>query len=284
MNLTTIVLPTLLVSMLSTTTCGGGRAGQRAQGATGAPFASAMAADRGRDDGSSDVLKWDGRATSLEVRTMNAPVRAALSDDDQAHVVARVVRSGRAEGPYLRAVQRGSVTLVCVASGPKDDERDEKDKDDDEDPCSSGDRGAGSVTALEVRVPKGVKLSSWTMNGSVETERLEGEVEAHTQNGLVRIETTGIASASTVNGSIRAKLGATKWDGTVTLETVNGQLDVELPKGVAGRINADTVQGSVRIGLPLDGAKIEKTHVEGQLGTGGGVLRLRTVNGRIEVR
>jgi DUF4097 and DUF4098 domain-containing protein YvlB len=70
----------------------------------------------------------------------------------------------------------------------------------------------------------------------------------------------------------------------VTLETVNGQLDVELPKGVAGRINADTVQGSVRVGIPMDGAKVEKTHVEGQLGSGGGVLRLRTVNGRIDVR
>jgi DUF4097 and DUF4098 domain-containing protein YvlB len=100
----------------------------------------------------------------------------------------------------------------------------------------------------------------------------------------VRIETTGIARASTVNGSIRAKLGATSWDGTVTLETVNGQLDVELPKGVAGRLDADTVQGSVRVSLPMNGGKVEPTHVEGQLGKGGGELRLRTVNGRIEVR
>ena len=122
------------------------------------------------------------------------------------------------------------------------------------------------------------------MNGSVEAEHLEGEVEAHTQNGVVRIETTGIARASTVNGSIRAKLGATSWDGTVMLETVNGQLDVELAKGVVGRLNADTVQGSVRVTFPMNATKVEETHVEGQFGKGGGELRLRTVNGRIEVR
>jgi hypothetical protein len=205
MNLATIVVPTLLVSILSTTTCGGGRAGQRAQGATeaagatgasSAPFASAMSADRGRDEGSFDVLKWDGKAKSLEVRTMNAPVRAAPSDDDQAHVIAHVLRGSRVEGPHLKAIQRGDVTLVCVAAGPKDDDHEHDAKDQDDDLCGAGDRGAGSVTALEVRVPKGVKLSSWTMNGSVEVERLEGEVEAHTQNGLVRIETTARSGRS----------------------------------------------------------------------------------------
>jgi hypothetical protein len=283
MNASTIAIPTMLMSALSAATCGGGRAAQRTQvaaEAAGTANASASAEPGREREGSYDTLKWDGKATSLEVRTMNGAVRAALSHDDRAHVVAHVLHRERNPPLRLKAIQRGTVTLICVAADrPKDE-----DEPNDDEPCAVSDRSGGALTELEVRVPKGVKLASWTMNGSVDAERLEGEVEAHTQNGVVRIETTGIARASTVNGSIRAKLGATSWDGTVTLETVNGQLDVELPKGVAGRLNADTVQGSVRVTLPMSATKIDETHVEGQMGKGGGELRLRTVNGRIEVR
>jgi hypothetical protein len=280
-----IVVPTMLMHALSATICGEGQMGQPTSGAPSARFGTALSTTRtGGAVLAEETLRWNGRAKSIEVRTMNAPVRAVPSADDQTHVVARVIRSDGAEPLYLRAIQKGAVTLICVESGPVEDDRDRSDEDQNDEPCGATARAGGAVTALDVRVAKGVKLASWTMNGSVDAEGLEGEVEAHTQNGAVRIETTGIARASTVNGSIRAKLGATSWDGTVTLETVNGQLEVELPKGVGGRLNADTVQGLVHVALPMNGAKVEDTHVEGQLGQGGGLMRLRTVNGRIDVR
>jgi hypothetical protein len=232
-------------------------------------------------------------------------VRAVLGTGDEADIVANVLKNQHGEPMRLQVMEKGAITLVCVASAPGsdgDDDDDEpgnhhgnhhhshRDRDDHEDTspsddeCSQAGHAGGTAVELVVQVPKGTKFSGWTVNGAVEAQGLEGEVEAHTQNGAVRIETTGIARASTVNGPIRAKIGAKSWSGTVALESVNGRLEVELPADIGAELKADTVHGSVRIAPKMDAARVEDNHVEGRLGKGGGELRLRTVNGPIDVR
>ena len=54
---------------------------------------------------------------------------------------------------------------------------------------------------FDVRVPSGVGFVGRTVNGEVNAESLQSDAEAHTVNGSVRLTTSGLAVASTVNGS-----------------------------------------------------------------------------------
>jgi hypothetical protein len=267
------------------------------------PVASAAANAPGSQRSALQSLHWRGKTKNLEVRAVNGPVRAVLGTGDEADVVANVYKSKHGTPLRLNVVEKGDLTLICVASASGDDDHDDEGDNDHPDRhvrrehggrSSAGDDGAdecsqrgglrGTSVELIVQVPRGTRFSGWTVNGTVEAEGLASEVEAHTQNGAVRIETTGVARASTVNGPIRAKIGAKSWSGTVALESVNGRLEVELPADIGAELRADTVHGSVRVGPKMDGARVEENHVEGRLGKGGGELRLRTVNGPIEVR
>jgi hypothetical protein len=229
---------------------------------------------------------------------VNGPVRAVLGTGDEADVVANVFKSRHGAALRLNVVEKGDLTLICVAPAAGDDDHEHGDNEftehrihrergsngDEGDECSQQNGMRGGSVELIVQVPPRTKFAGWTVNGSVDAQGLEGEVEAHTQNGAVHIETTGLARASTVNGPIRAKIGAKSWSGTVALESVNGRLEVELPPDIGAELRADTVHGSVRVGPKMDGARVEENHVEGRLGKGGGELRLRTVNGPIDVR
>jgi hypothetical protein len=59
---------------------------------------------------------------------------------------------------------------------------------------------------------------------------------------------------------------------------------VELARGVGAELEAETVHGRIHVGLPMTAARVEETRVEGKIGGGGGGLRLRTVNGGIDVK
>jgi hypothetical protein len=268
------------------------------------PVASAGADGSGSQRPVLQSLHWRGKTKNLEVRAVNGPVRAVLGTGDEADVVANVFKSKHGTPLRLNVVEKGDLTLICVARAEGgDDDRDDDDGDnehpdrhrhrehtgretgsDENGECSQHGGQRGTSVELLVQVPRGTKFSGWTVNGTVDAQGLAGEVEAHTQNGAVRIETTGVARASTVNGPIRAKIGAKSWSGTVALESVNGRLEVELPADIGAELRADTVHGSVRVGPKMDAARIEDNHVEGRLGKGGGELRLRTVNGPIDVR
>jgi hypothetical protein len=291
---------------LAIAACGSKSASPGPSAATGPAAVPAGSTLAGSPKNPVQSLHWRGKTKNLEVRAVNGPVRAVLGNGDEAEVVANVLKNKHSEPLRLQVIEKGAITLVCVVSDPSADRDDDDDDDEssnhhgdhhqshrdqsdhetsspDSDGCGQG-QGRGTSVELLVQVPKGTKFSGWTVNGAVEAQGLEGEVEAHTQNGAVRIETTGIARASTVNGPIRAKIGAKSWSGTLALESVNGRLEVELPADVGAELKADTVHGSVRVAPKLDAARVEDNHVEGRFGKGGGELRLRTVNGPIDVR
>jgi hypothetical protein len=139
--------------------------------------------------------------------------------------------------------------------------------------------GSDVEVSFRVLVPEGVRFVGRTANGKVAASRLRGPVEAHTVNGNIDIQTSGIARASTVNGSITARLDNP--EAAASLETVNGNVTVTLPSTAGAHLDAHTVSGAINAALPVFRTDDSGNHFSGILGRGGSRLDLRTVNGDI---
>lgn len=144
----------------------------------------------------------------------------------------------------------------------------------------------GSVR-YTLRVPATVTLEKIsTVNSNVAINGVTGLVRANTVNG--RVEAYGLAAAATlttVNGGTIAAFARVPEDVHIKLETVNGSCEVRLPAGVNARLNASTVNGSVRCDLPVTTTKSTKKKVQGTLGNGGtAAIDLSTVNGSVSIR
>jgi hypothetical protein len=136
-----------------------------------------------------------------------------------------------------------------------------------------------------IEVPRGVLLSANTVNGGIEVEHLTADVSANTVNGDVKVSTTGLAHASTVNGSLDVSMGRNTWNGELEFSTVNGAVTVSFPGDLNAQVKAETVNGDISTDWPLTvrgrfGAK----NLNGTIGSGGRTLALSTVNGDIEIR
>jgi hypothetical protein len=140
---------------------------------------------------------------------------------------------------------------------------------------------------FEVQVPAGVRFVGRTVNGTVEALGLAGDAELHTVNGAVRVETRGAAEAHTVNGSVHARVGRLGADRTLSFDTVNGSVEIELPDGAGADLRAHTLHGEIESDFPLEvthmGRQWVGDRLEGTIGRGGARLELGTVNGSIRI-
>jgi DUF4097 and DUF4098 domain-containing protein YvlB len=146
-----------------------------------------------------------------------------------------------------------------------------------------GNTGHNDVSVdFTVRVPAGVEVRFFTVNGGIDAEGLASRVTAQTVNGTVRLETTGEAEASTVNGSITAR--ATPRRDHLAFRTVNGSIRLEMPSGANAEVSAHTVNGAIYSDFPVTirGGLVGRS-LRGTLGRGGPSLELRTVNGSIRL-
>jgi DUF4097 and DUF4098 domain-containing protein YvlB len=93
----------------------------------------------------------------------------------------------------------------------------------------------------------GVKFVGRTINGGVEADSLNGDAEGYTVNGSVKLSTTGLALASTVNGSLNLSMGRAEWPNGAKFSTVNGGITLRLPTYLAAQLNASTENGDINL-------------------------------------
>jgi len=224
---------------------------------------------------------WHGaiaQGKTLEIRGINGSIRAEASAGSEVEVTAD--KHGRDDDPSTVRIEvvphEGGVTICAVYPGRNNE-------------CRPG-GGHMSVHDNDVevqfvaRVPAGVAFVGNNVNGGVEAAGLSAPVELYTVNGGVTLETSsGEASGETVNGGIRATVrGAGQ--GRLSFSTVNGSVDLSLASGLSADFSAETVNGSIETDFPITlTGRINPRHLEGRIGQGGRVLRLRTVNGSIRV-
>jgi hypothetical protein len=138
-------------------------------------------------------------------------------------------------------------------------------------------------------VPRGARIDSVELiNGGLEVEGLAGLVKATCINGqLVARNLAGEARLSTINGILRAEFDRFEEGKTITLNSVNGTVDLIVPDGAGASVKADTVHGSIAndFGLSVKRGEYVGESLDGQLGGGGGArVKLSNVNGAIRIR
>lgn len=149
-----------------------------------------------------------------------------------------------------------------------------------------------SVGGVEVRwtvkVPRGAIVDLRNTNGKVQLSGLTGEVHARTVNGGV--EGRGLSAqtieASTVNGGVDLEIAEPLGgQGKVSLESVNGGVQLALPASSKAAVVARVTNGGISTGdlaFELTGEQTRR-RFEGTLNGGGAAVTLQTTNGGVRL-
>jgi len=233
-------------------------------------------------------FNWHGRLAAgkrLEVKGVNGDVRAVLASGAEAVVNARKhARRSDPEDVKIEVVESEEGITICAVYPTPPRARHEN-------VCEPGDHWSSStenndVTVdFEVQVPAGIEFNGQTVNGEMSAEGLKGDVRASTVNGSVRVTTTGLAEASTVNGSVYAEMGRANWTNDLEFSTVNGGITLILPAKLDTDVRANTVNGDIETDWPLMvSGRFSNRRLHGTIGAGGRGLSLSTVNGEIRLK
>ena len=137
-----------------------------------------------------------------------------------------------------------------------------------------------------IQVPRHARLANVSsVNGRVEINNVDGDIEASTVNGQVQVQgAAGSVKLSTVNGGIETELVSLGGSQSVSLTTVNGAIKAILPVNADAEVTADTVNGGMSSDFPELVVKKDfplAKHLKGTLGNGGATVKATTVNGSI---
>lgn len=233
-----------------------------------------------------DAFDWKGRVAAgktLAIRGVNGDIRVTQASGGEAVVhAAKHARKGDvnsvqvkveedADGVTICAIYSRDTSLTCSSKSNRH-------KDDWDD-------GNEVSVDFTVQVPAGVRFEGNTVNGGVEASGLTADADVATVNGDVELATAGVGSATTVNGSVKLRLGKPSWTGSLDAKTVNGSVVVEMPAPSDLEVTAGTLNGSVSSDFPLTmQGKMSPQRLRGTIGKGGPKLRLESVNGDVSLR
>lgn len=136
-------------------------------------------------------------------------------------------------------------------------------------------------------VPRRAVLESIELiNGSLDIEGVEGNVKASSING--RVTTNGLlgeAKLSTINGQLQATFTRLDESKPITLNSVNGSVNLIIPSDSNAKIRAGTTHGSITndFGMQVRHGEYVGHDLEGQIGSGGPRIKLDNVNGSIKI-
>jgi hypothetical protein len=228
---------------------------------------------------------WRGQIAAgktIEIKGINGDIRASSSSSGDVEVTAsKTATRSNPDRVRIEVVPHGGGVTICAVYPDVPGREPNR--------CEPG-RGGHSntrdndtVVHFDVRVPYGVALTASTVNGEVSGESLQGDADAHTVNGSIRLSTTGRATASTVNGSLNITMGRADWPDDVSFKTVNGGITLTMPT-LDAELRAETLNGSITADFPITvTGEVSRRRLRGTVGNGGHTLNLSTVNGSIKL-
>lgn len=144
-------------------------------------------------------------------------------------------------------------------------------------------QGVEVTVNYRIRVPYRATLRHvTTVNGEVVVRALDSSGELRTINGGIQlVESAGRFDLRSTNGSVHVELSDLREGGGLNVETVNGAVYVALPVGSNADLDVSSMNGEFRSELPV--VAPASRDFQGRLGSGGSPVRIRTVNGGIQL-
>jgi len=140
---------------------------------------------------------------------------------------------------------------------------------------------------FRLMVPRGAMLNEVeTVNGSVTVSNFTNFTKISAVNGSVKATNIrGTARLSTVNGEVDADFDRLESGTKINAETVNGRVRISIPSDSNATLKADSLNGSITndFGLPVRKGKYVGRDMFGKLGNGEVQVRLESVNGTLTV-
>src|SRR5215213_5279652 len=147
----------------------------------------------------------------------------------------------------------------------------------------------GKLTVeYHLTVPKNAVLDDiQTVNGSIFITNSNNVTKASTVNGEVTATNLrGTAELETVNGTIEANFDQLQSSSRITLNTVNGRVNLTIPSDANATVKADTLNGSIvnDFGLPVRKGEYVGRDLYGKIGSGDVQIKLNSVNGGLNIK
>ncbi|NOT32852.1 MAG: DUF4097 family beta strand repeat protein [Candidatus Eisenbacteria bacterium] len=136
---------------------------------------------------------------------------------------------------------------------------------------------------FRVELPVGSPLVARTIYGDIDIRGISATVDASTDQGRCRVETSRGGRVRTLSGDIRLQLGRMLPGAHLSVESINGQLRIEVPKDFDATITARTENGAITSELSggLEGSPARTARWS--FGAPRGTIECVTENGRIAV-
>jgi DUF4097 and DUF4098 domain-containing protein YvlB len=142
------------------------------------------------------------------------------------------------------------------------------------------DTSGGSIDISNVRG----EVVADTSGGGIRIEEVSGDIRADTSGGTIRIrEAGGRVQADTSGGGVTASFTPGNSSGG-SLSSSGGGVSVELDPAVNLKIDATSSGGPVICDIPITvRGRVSKSNLQGEIGSGGATLRLRSSGGSIHI-
>ena len=125
-----------------------------------------------------------------------------------------------------------------------------------------------------------------TVNGSVTVSNFTNMTKISAVNGnITALNLRGTANLSTVNGEVAADFDRLETGSRISLETVNGRVNLVIPSDANATLKAESLNGNITndFGLPVRKGKYVGRDMYGRVGTGDIQIKLESVNGPLSV-
>jgi hypothetical protein len=140
---------------------------------------------------------------------------------------------------------------------------------------------------MQVRLPRGMRLSAGSVSGDVTVTGAEGDVRVSSVSGDVealRLKASSVRATS-VSGDVLVSIDALTGDGSLHFTSVSGDVVAELPKNLNADVSMRTVSGALDTEFPITlNGRMRRSSLEARIGQGGRELNVTTVSGDVTLR